>query len=75
MIEYEYQRHRTTSVGGACTAAEAAENKSRNRYWDVLPYDHTRVCLRRDDGDYINASHLSNRPGELPAWQYIVTQV
>ncbi|XP_061497951.1 tyrosine-protein phosphatase non-receptor type 61F isoform X1 [Anopheles gambiae] len=32
------------------------ENRRLNRYRDVLPYDHSRVALKRGEGDYINAN-------------------
>jgi len=32
------------------------EYKSRNRYRDVSPYDHSRIQLKRDGIDYINAN-------------------
>jgi len=41
------------------------EFKSRNRYRDVSPYDHSRIKLKRDGIDYINANlvqvHKANR--------------
>lgn len=41
------------------------ENKSKNRYKNILPFDHTRVVLRCRDpnipgNDYINANYVSN---------------
>lgn len=38
-------------------------NRTKNRYRNVLPLDHTRVCLQEVDqgtpgADYINANHL-----------------
>lgn len=37
-------------------------NQSKNRYTDVLCYDHSRVCLAQIDGDatsdYINANFV-----------------
>uniref|UniRef100_A0A182YNM0 protein-tyrosine-phosphatase n=1 Tax=Anopheles stephensi TaxID=30069 RepID=A0A182YNM0_ANOST len=32
------------------------DNRRLNRYRDVLPYDHSRVALKRGEGDYINAN-------------------
>uniref|UniRef100_A0A2A4JVP3 protein-tyrosine-phosphatase n=2 Tax=Heliothis virescens TaxID=7102 RepID=A0A2A4JVP3_HELVI len=34
------------------------ENTTKNRYRNVLPYDQTRVVLRRPHSDYINASYV-----------------
>ncbi|XP_021346887.1 multiple epidermal growth factor-like domains protein 6 isoform X3 [Mizuhopecten yessoensis] len=42
-------------------AAMRPENRAKNRYKDVYPYDHSRVILNADDGDYtdyINASYI-----------------
>lgn len=45
------------------------ENKAKNRYKNILPFDHTRVRLRDLDGaggvgaDYINANYIN---GEVP---------
>ncbi|KAG8198258.1 hypothetical protein JTE90_021515 [Oedothorax gibbosus] len=51
--------------------AKKVENKSLNRYRDVNPFDHSRVCLKRGDKDYINAS-LVNVPAAERS--YILTQ-
>lgn len=55
-----------------------AENKSKNRYKNILPFDHTRVALKGVDpdvpgSDYINANYIS---GEVPGSErrYIATQ-
>ncbi|KAL2083947.1 hypothetical protein ACEWY4_019465 [Coilia grayii] len=45
------------------SSAKLSENMEKNRYKDVLPYDITRVVLKGDDGDYINASHVKTEPG------------
>ena len=49
------------------------------RYVDVLPCDSTRVrvghCHQQRGSDYINASHVSSKAGEAPAWHYIASQV
>ena len=39
------------------------ENKNKNRYKNILPFDHTRVILKNTDvgpgSDYINANRIS----------------
>ncbi|XP_033739265.1 scavenger receptor class F member 1-like [Pecten maximus] len=49
------------------------ENKSKNRFRNILPYDHSRVVLEKDGGgnDYINASYIDGIDSER---QYIATQ-
>ncbi|XP_064415041.1 tyrosine-protein phosphatase non-receptor type 6-like [Latimeria chalumnae] len=42
------------------------ENKSKNRYKNILPFDHTRVSLQTIDdsvvgSDYINANYIKNQ--------------
>ncbi|XP_064640321.1 tyrosine-protein phosphatase non-receptor type 2-like [Lineus longissimus] len=36
--------------------ARSPENRTRNRYRDVSPYDHSRVILQNGQNDYINAN-------------------
>lgn len=41
--------------------AVKSENIDKNRYRNILPYDHTRVLLQKNDGmtsDYINANYV-----------------
>lgn len=51
------------------------ENKPRNRYLDVLPYDYNRVSLVAGSNDYINASFLQSKDTDAAHWRYIATQV
>lgn len=51
--------------------ARRPEFRSRNRYGDVSPYDHSRVRLARDDIDYINASLVKSPKADRA---YILTQ-
>jgi len=51
----------------------ASVNPSKNRYRDILPWDHTRVKLMtKEGGDYINANLIKNVTPLSP--DYILTQ-
>lgn len=47
---------------------------SKNRYVNVLPYDHNRVKLLSAAPDYINASHVAQRDQLGFECKYIATQ-
>jgi len=51
-------------------------NQPKNRYKNILPFDHSRVSLEleqgQEDGDYINANFLN---GFNQKNSYIATQV
>lgn len=49
-------------------AANADENRRKNRYKDIHPYDDTRVKLISEDNDYINANHLSMNASDKTFW-------
>ncbi|XP_055332337.1 tyrosine-protein phosphatase non-receptor type 21-like [Paramacrobiotus metropolitanus] len=76
LIEFEQipKKRRTNAV---CNVARMPENAERNRYPDVLPYDDTRIQLRRfgknNTKAYINASQIVLECGDLER-QYIATQ-
>ena len=62
-----------------CENSELEVNKPKNRYDDVLAFDHSRVILRSQDGgpaaagiDYINANFVD---GFRRQNAYIATQV
>ncbi|RXM36007.1 Receptor-type tyrosine-protein phosphatase epsilon [Acipenser ruthenus] len=50
---------------GTCEEANREDNKEKNRYPNILPYDHSRVILTQIDGnpcsDYINASYIDDK--------------
>jgi len=58
----EYSEIKSMPPDGTFDTARLAENLTKNRYTDVLCYDHTRVILTRDDNDvesdYINANYV-----------------
>ncbi|XP_013385097.1 tyrosine-protein phosphatase 10D isoform X2 [Lingula anatina] len=55
--------------------AEIPHNRGKNRFTNILPYDHSRVKLLptddEDGSDYINANYM---PGFSSMREYIVTQ-
>uniref|UniRef100_H3CUS3 Tyrosine-protein phosphatase non-receptor type n=1 Tax=Tetraodon nigroviridis TaxID=99883 RepID=H3CUS3_TETNG len=51
--------------------AKYPENRTRNRYRDVSPFDHSRVKLRNTENDYINASLIVMEEAQR---SYILTQ-
>ncbi|XP_075427373.1 tyrosine-protein phosphatase non-receptor type 1 [Ascaphus truei] len=54
-----------------CKVARLPENKTRNRYRDVSPFDHSRIKLHQDENDYINASLIKMEEAQR---SYILTQ-
>lgn len=55
------------------------ENKQKNRFHNILAYDHSRVCIEPDvdvgiDTDYINANFISDFERNSKC-AYIATQV
>ncbi|KAM6221994.1 tyrosine-protein phosphatase non-receptor type 13 [Rhynchocyon petersi] len=55
-----------------CLIGQTKENRRKNRYKNILPYDATRVPLG-DDGGYINASFIKIPVGE-EEYVYIACQ-
>lgn len=53
------------------TIGSQAENRKKNRYINILPYNSSRVCLEGCESDYINASYIKGYSGEV---EYIATQ-
>ncbi|XP_070538207.1 receptor-type tyrosine-protein phosphatase beta-like isoform X2 [Ptychodera flava] len=74
-FQEEYDDLRPVGTNFSTRIGEMADNKPKNRYSNILPYDHTRVKLQEADedmsSDYINANYISgyNSPRE-----YIATQ-
>ncbi|XP_063993455.1 tyrosine-protein phosphatase non-receptor type 9 isoform X3 [Diachasmimorpha longicaudata] len=60
VADYTEIRHRPPD--GSFNNAKLRPNQPKNRYTDVLCYDHSRVCLSQVDGDptsdYINANFV-----------------
>ncbi|XP_008275986.1 tyrosine-protein phosphatase non-receptor type 1 [Stegastes partitus] len=66
-----YQEIRQLSCELPCKLAKLPENKTRNRYRDVSPFDHSRICLQLGTNDYINASLITAEEAQR---NYILTQ-
>ncbi|XP_041425562.1 receptor-type tyrosine-protein phosphatase H isoform X3 [Xenopus laevis] len=71
----EYQQLSTVGTDQSKRAAELTENRSKNRFTNVLPYDNSRVKLNQIDGnntsDYINANYM---PGYNSSKEFIASQ-
>nr|XP_033819363.1 tyrosine-protein phosphatase non-receptor type 1 isoform X1 [Geotrypetes seraphini] len=66
-----YQDIRHEASDFPCKIAKLPENKNRNRYRDVSPFDHSRIKLQQGDNDYINASLIKMEEAQR---SYILTQ-
>ncbi|CAH8870383.1 unnamed protein product [Trichobilharzia szidati] len=74
-VVYEQLKNKSTILNqnASVDAARDIENRWKNRYRDVSPFDSTRVFLyNARDGDYINASFVSIP--DVPSRKYILTQ-
>ncbi len=64
--EYEAIQH-ATDLDLSCQHSQLIENKNKNRYVNIVAYDHTRVVLKPLPGqkkngiDYINANYIDVR--------------
>ncbi|KAG7473791.1 hypothetical protein MATL_G00099630, partial [Megalops atlanticus] len=70
----EFEDLKPVGVSQAKVSALALENKGKNRYSNVLPYDSSRVKLSINGSpfdDYINASYM---PGYNSKKEYIAAQ-
>ncbi|XP_036441073.1 tyrosine-protein phosphatase non-receptor type 2a isoform X1 [Colossoma macropomum] len=66
-----YNEIRNQSQECSYKVAKFPENRNRNRYRDVSPYDHSRVRLESSENDYINASLINMEDAQR---SYILTQ-
>ncbi|XP_060758757.1 receptor-type tyrosine-protein phosphatase beta isoform X3 [Neoarius graeffei] len=75
LLSEEFEDLKDVGRNQALDAARLPENRCKNRYNNILPYDTTRVklsCLEDDPcSDYINASFI---PGNNFRREYIATQ-
>ena len=57
----EFDFIKTVGVAQAASASRHEENRPKNRYTNILAYDHSRVILspRPGQSDYINANYIN----------------
>ncbi|KAK0395485.1 hypothetical protein QR680_001299 [Steinernema hermaphroditum] len=71
----EYEDLRFVGNGQPCVAADMTVNRAKNRFTNILPYDHSRVKLiptdDEDGSDYINANYM---PGFNSRREFIAAQ-
>uniref|UniRef100_A0A7E4VXE1 protein-tyrosine-phosphatase n=1 Tax=Panagrellus redivivus TaxID=6233 RepID=A0A7E4VXE1_PANRE len=71
----EYEDLRNVGNGQTCIAADLTVNRSKNRFTNILPFDHSRVKLiptdDEDGSDYINANYI---PGFNSRREFIAAQ-
>ncbi|XP_070615325.1 tyrosine-protein phosphatase non-receptor type 11-like isoform X3 [Erythrolamprus reginae] len=65
MIRYQMLQQQECKFLYPRKEGQRAENKAKNRYKNILPFDTTRVALRNADprvpnSDYINANYIKN---------------
>ncbi|XP_070570607.1 uncharacterized protein [Ptychodera flava] len=71
-FEDEYDELRRLTRNKATHIGQLLENRPKNRYANILPYDHNRVRLSgRGQEDYINASYIAGSHGPC---SYIAAQ-
>ncbi|KYO43911.1 receptor-type tyrosine-protein phosphatase epsilon isoform E [Alligator mississippiensis] len=62
LFREEFNSLTASYVQGTFEMANKEENREKNRYPNILPYDHSRVVLTQMDSiassDYINASYI-----------------
>jgi len=72
----EYEEFKHVGRDQLCAAADLPVNRPKNRFTNILPYDHSRVKLQptddEDGSDFINANFV---PGFNSKREFIVTQV
>ncbi|EYB90795.1 hypothetical protein Y032_0214g2337 [Ancylostoma ceylanicum] len=71
----EYEILRNVGCGQSYNAAELPANKAKNRFTNILPYDHSRVRLAQvsdqEGADYVNANYM---PGFSSRREFIAAQ-
>ncbi|CAK9797590.1 Tyrosine-protein phosphatase non-receptor type 1 [Anthophora quadrimaculata] len=55
-VLFQHIRNECSNFLYTCNESKKPQNKNLNRYRDVLPYDYSRIILKRGPCDYINAN-------------------
>ncbi|XP_036808293.1 tyrosine-protein phosphatase non-receptor type 4 isoform X1 [Oncorhynchus mykiss] len=58
-VQQQFDQLYRKRPGLTMSCAKLPQNISKNRYRDISPYDATRVILKGEDGDYINANYIN----------------
>nr|BAJ52655.1 protein tyrosine phosphatase [Monosiga ovata] len=70
-----YETFNTIGMEHTCDVGQKPENRLKNRYQNIMPYDHSRVVLpvidNDPDSDYINANYVASHRSPRG---YIATQ-
>lgn len=70
--EFEELKH--VGRDQACTAADLPCNRPKNRFTNILPYDHSRFKLQPVDdeegSDYINANYVPVSLNSVMIWSF-----
>lgn len=56
MLLLQHIRNECSNFTYTCNESKKPQNRNLNRYRDVLPYDHSRIVLKRGPCDYVNAN-------------------
>jgi len=73
-VLWEFDRLHSSGEPPTSDLGLEKDNKRKNRYCDVLPFDYNCVRLGQERR-YINASFLTSKDSEPAQWAYIATQV
>jgi protein tyrosine phosphatase len=66
----EFEELKRVGRDQICAAADLSVNRPKNRFTNILPYDHSRFKLQSSDdedgSDYINANYVTVRISLTP---------
>uniref|UniRef100_H2SDS0 Receptor-type tyrosine-protein phosphatase epsilon n=1 Tax=Takifugu rubripes TaxID=31033 RepID=H2SDS0_TAKRU len=73
LFREEFNVSRGCGAQASVSRASREHNREKNRYPNILPYDHSRVVLSHDGlhSDYINASYIDVKVHLRSCWEQI----